>query len=169
MADQEKPEKDDLNIETDERFPSGPWTGFFLQPNMYEGRCYMTLSLSFANGKIQGGGIDVVGPFTMMGRYDLDSGRCWITKNYRAGQDIAYGGYNEDGKGIWGVWEFGSGAWRTSGGYHLWPKGMADPTGSKLHAQCEEPKGETISLEELGLHDSQAELIGAGTVSELFD
>jgi len=169
MADQEKPEEDGPNIETDERFPSGPWTGFFLQPNVFQGRCYMTLNLSFANGKIQGGGIDVVGPFTMVGRYDLKSGECWITKNYKAGQDIFYKGYNEEGKGIWGLWELGDGIWRASGGYHIWPKGMADPTGSTLYAECEEPRRETISLEESGLHDSQAELIGAGAISEIVD
>jgi len=54
--------------------------------------------------------------------------------------------------------------------YHIWPKGMmADPTGSTLYAEREEPRGDTVSLEESGLHDSQAELIGAGTPSELFD
>jgi len=169
MADQEKPEEDGPNVETDERFPSGPWTGFFIQPNVFQGRCYMTLHLSFAEEKIQGGGIDIVGQFSMKGRYDLESGECWMTKIYKVGHDVFYRGYNEEGKGIWGLWELGEGIWRASGGYHIWPKGWKDPTGSTLYAKCEEPREETVSLEELGLHDSQAELIGAGTISELFD
>ena len=169
MAKNETTDKDDPGIETDERFPTGPWTGFFLQPNVYRGRCRMTLSLAFAAGRIQGAGADIVGKFVMTGRYDLDSGECWITKTYSNGSDIHYRGYNEDSKGIWGVWEVGEGVWRASGGYHLWPKGMADPTGSTLHAECREPRGETVSLADSGLADSQAELIKAGSASELFD
>lgn len=83
--------------------------------------------------------------------------------------NIVYKGYNEEGKGIWGIWEIVDFFGRMSGGWHIWPEGMANPSGSTLYAGCEEPRGETISLEESGLHDSQAELIGSGTISELFD
>jgi hypothetical protein len=162
MADQEKPDQDGPNIETDERFPSGPWKGFFLQPEVFASRCRMSLTLTFSENKIQGYGSDVVGKFVMTGRYDLDSGECWITKSYRTGHDIVYKGYNEEGKGIWGTWEILDFFGRMSGGWHIWPAGMADPTGSTLHAECEEPRRETISLEESGLHDSQAELIEVG-------
>src|SRR5215212_158901 len=63
-------------VEPDERFPSGPWTGFFLQAPLPPGRHGMDLHLTFRAGTIRG-----------VGRHG-----------------VAYRGYNE-GKGIWGTWE----------------------------------------------------------------
>ena len=106
--------------ETDERFPSGPWTGFFLQPAL-PGRHWMELHLSFLEGKIRGEGRDWVGQFLVTGGYETDTGKSWFSKKYVGKHDVAYMGYNE-GKGIWGTWEMAEPHWK--GGFHIWPEGM---------------------------------------------
>lgn len=106
--------------ETDERFPSGPWRGYFIQ---WSSRSRTELDLRFSNGLISGHGADWVGEFTIKGRYQTDDGKCWWTKRYVRGHDVAYQGYNE-GRGIWGVWEINSVQWR--GGFHIWPKGQEE-------------------------------------------
>ena len=126
-------------LETDPRFPSGPWTGFFLQPQI-PGRHLMELGLTFSNGAITGAGRDWVGHFIVRGRYDLADGKCHWTKRYVGKHDVFYRGFNE-GKGIWGVWEIPPGktssGWR--GGFHIWPEGMADPTRPQLSAEADLP------------------------------
>ena len=42
-----------LDLESDPRFPSGPWTGFFLQ-RLLPGRHRMELRLTFQHGTITG-------------------------------------------------------------------------------------------------------------------
>ena len=123
-----------LTVETDERFPSGPWTGFFLQPGTPE-RHWMDLDLVFRDGVMAGAGRDRVGKFSVTGRYHLDNGRAYWSKTYVAQHTIAYTGYNE-GKGIWGTWEYQSN-WR--GGFHIWPVAMGDPTQQKLTEAVETP------------------------------
>src|SRR5690348_6283620 len=121
--------------EADERFPSGPWTGFFLQPPLV-GRQWMELSLTFRAGTMTGEGRDRVGEFLIRGRYELDSGRCWWSKRYVGKHDVSYSGYNE-GRGIWGTWEIQVPPLR--GGFHIWPEAMGDPTQQKLAASEEIP------------------------------
>ncbi len=116
-------------VETDSRFPSGPWTGFFLQPGTPE-RHWMELDLTFRDGLMAGAGRDRVGKFAISGRYHLDDGRAYWTKTYLRQHSIDYSGYNE-GKGIWGTWEYQSN-WR--GGFLIWPVAMGDPTQQKLVA-----------------------------------
>lgn len=128
-------------LETDERFPSGPWEGFFLQPMVRKERSWMELRLSFRAGVMTGEGRDWVGDFLIRGRYDLDSGKCWWSKRYIGRHDVAYQGYNE-GKGIWGLWEMKTYGWR--GGFHIWPVGMGDPTKRKLAAAVDVPKEAAI-------------------------
>jgi hypothetical protein len=126
-------------LETDPRFPSGPWTGFFLQP-LLPGRHMMELRLTFRGGAISGDGRDWVGPFLFRGRYDLADGRCYWTKRYLGRHDVFYRGFNE-GKGIWGTWEVpgGLGVGIHSGGFHIWPEGMADPTRPVLAEEADLP------------------------------
>jgi hypothetical protein len=128
-------------LETDERFPSGPWEGFFLQPTIRKGRSWMELILTFRAGVMTGEGRDWVGKFLIRGRYDLGNGKCWWSKRYVGKHDVAYQGYNE-GKGIWGLWEMKDYGWR--GGFHIWPVGMGDPTQQKLTAAVDTPKEEAI-------------------------
>lgn len=109
--------------EHDPRFPSGPWTGFFLQLWL-PGRHTTTMRLIWCNGVLAGTGEDWVGLYTIDGHYDLASGQCVWTKQYLGKHAVAYRGVN-DGRGIWGVWEirqFG-GLYIDRGGFHIWPEG----------------------------------------------
>ena len=112
-------------LETDPRFPSGPWVGFFLQKQL-PGKHMMELRLTFVAGKMAGEGRDWVGQFVIKGRYDTADGKCYWTKKYLGKHDVFYHGYNE-GKGIWGTWEIGELA---RGGFYIWPEGLDDPTNS---------------------------------------
>jgi hypothetical protein len=113
------------DLETDSRFPTGEWTGFWLQKTVYAGRQTMELSLVFTLGKIRGDGRDSVGTFTMTGRYDTTTGKVTIHKQYAGAHLVVYEGWAEADKGIWGVWTIPAVG---KDGFHLWPKGMGDPT-----------------------------------------
>ena len=127
--------------ETDERFPSGPWTGFFLQPAL-PGRHWMELHLSFLEGKIRGEGRDWVGSFVVTGRYETETGKCWLSKKYLGKHDVAYMGYNE-GRGIWGTWEMIDPPWK--GGFHIWPEGMRMGDSVKAAEESEPVSGVIVS------------------------
>ena len=92
---------------------------------------------------MSGAGRDWVGAFSIRGRYQTASGECRWTKKYTGKHDVSYRGFNE-GKGIWGVWEIASGSGGGKGGFHIWPEGMADPTGARLSEEEESP----VTLEE---------------------
>src|SRR5262245_27344283 len=118
-------------FETDPRFPSGPWVGFFLQRSL-PGRHNMELRLTFKTGDLSGEGRDWVGEFLVKGRYNLSDGKCHWTKKYIGKHDVFYQGFNE-GKGIWGVWEITiPGHILSKGGFHIWPEGLGDPTNEYL-------------------------------------
>lgn len=112
-----------LNLERDPRFPSGPWTGFYLQ-YWLPGRHPMELDLTFSDGAVDGKGEDTVGPFTIAGQYDLVTGECKWAKQYIGRHCVYYKGVNE-GAGIWGVWELPQmmGLFTDRGGFHVWPQG----------------------------------------------
>lgn len=137
----------------DARFPSGPWTGFFLQPNI-PGRHVMELILTFANGEVKGEGRDRIGDFLIRGRFEPEDGSCWWTKSYVGLHDVTYKGFNE-GKGVWGTWEIGT-LWR--GGFHIWPEGMADPTKPRMAAEEDLP----VLIEEFAEQEADAELVTVG-------
>jgi hypothetical protein len=122
--------------ETDPRFPSGKWTGFFVQKHLRPGQHAMELHLRFLNGVIGGEGRDLVGEFTIRGRYELADGTCYWNKRYVNAHDVFYKGYNES-KGIWGLWEIATDGLR--GGFRIWPEGMSDPTKPTLHEELDEP------------------------------
>ena len=113
------------DIETDDRFPTGEWVGFWLQRPHVAGRQAMELSLAFALGKVYGSGSDCVGEFAMRGRYEVDSGKVTIQKQYTGAHRVLYEGWAEGGKGIWGVWKIPEVG---KDGFHIWPKGMRDPS-----------------------------------------
>jgi hypothetical protein len=110
-------------VEQDPRFPSGPWTGFYLQ-HWLPGRHTTKLHLSCRDGRLFGTGRDDVGAYTVDGHYDLATGRCEWVKQYVGKHAVAYRGVN-DGRGIWGVWEIRQlgGLYVDRGGFHLWPEG----------------------------------------------
>jgi hypothetical protein len=111
------------NLEVDSRFPSGEWTGFFLQ-YWLPGRHKTDLDLTWQGGTLSGHGTDRVGPFTISGTYDVATGECEWTKQYVGKHSVAYRGRN-DGHGIWGVWEIRQlgGLYVDRGGFHIWPEG----------------------------------------------
>jgi hypothetical protein len=111
------------NLERDPRFPSGPWTGFFLQ-FWLPGRQTTNLHLTCRHGELAGTGLDRVGQYTVDGYYDVGTGRCEWTKRYLGKHSVAYRGVN-DGRGIWGVWEIRqlAGLFTDRGGLHIWPEG----------------------------------------------
>ena len=126
--------------ETDPRFPSGKWTGFWLQ-RLLLGRQYMSLNLAFAKNRITGEGTDCIGDFVMAGQYDLTTGQCTIHKSYIGAHTVFYEGRNEnDGLWIWGLWHIGN---SDQGGFHLWPANEPDPSGCKLHEEKELPQEQT--------------------------
>ncbi len=120
--------------EPDDRFPSGPWAGFFLWPAV-PGRHAMELRLTFREGVMSGEGRDRCGEFLVRGRYQTKDGKCWWTKKYLGKHDVFYEGFNE-GRGIWGNWEIPR---DSRGGFHIWPEAMGDPTLKKLEAEADVP------------------------------
>lgn len=140
-----------LDLEADPRFPSGPWTGYFLQ-ELHPGRNKMDLHLTFRQGQMSGDGRDMVGDFIITGRYQTSDGQCWWHKRYLGKHDVIYKGYNE-GKGIWGVWEIPP---QQRGGFHIWPEAMGDPTQQRLSAEADLPAE---------VEDASGVLIGAGAES----
>ena len=86
LVDRDRPERfapgkgcamhdDDLpdvpTCETDDRFPSGTWVGYFIQWNS---RSRTELDLFFKDGLISGAGAAWVGEFIVKGRYQIDDG-----------------------------------------------------------------------------------------------
>ena len=127
------------SFETDPRFPSGPWTGFYLMPHTGSRRHPTALTITFVDGTMTGSGGDAVGRFTAHGSYSVEDGKCTWVKHYLKKHDVLYSGYNE-GKGIWGMWEVPNSLgveWK--GGFHIWPEGMPDPTRPKLSEEAELP------------------------------
>jgi len=128
------------HLEADARFPSGKWTGFFLQKQL-PGRHMMELLLTFQNGQMTGEGRDWVGAFHIKGRYFVEDGKAYWTKSYPGRHDVFYNGYNE-GKGIWGKWEIPPEqnlGMHWHGGFHIWPEGMGDQTLQRLTEQADVP------------------------------
>jgi hypothetical protein len=140
-------------METDPRFPSGPWTGFFVQKHPLPGKHWMELRLTFQSGTLVGAGRDIVGPFVLQGEYSLADGRCRWKKSYTGKHDVFYSGFNE-GKGIWGGWEIPAGPvalLRLHGGFHIWPEGMSDPSDPTLSEAADAPVEEGIEARPLAI------------------
>jgi hypothetical protein len=120
--------------ETDSRFPSGPWIGFFLQKE-HPGKHWMKIDLMFAEGKAFGFGKDWIGIFQVTGRYSVDDGRCELVKQYLGKHAVHYSGFNE-GRGIFGGWKIPDGG---NGGFCIWPEAMEDPTKRTLSKEATVP------------------------------
>src|SRR5947209_17875776 len=140
---------ENVNLETDPRFPSGRWVGYFLQP-LIPGRHQMELLLTFRQEALTGEGRDWVGKFIVRGRYTLADGRCYWTKRYLARHDVFYQGFNE-GKGIWGTWEIPAGALSSEqrGGFHIWPEGQECGGAPELTEEADLPMVVTEELQPL--------------------
>lgn len=129
-----EPPKPPPDAETDPRFPSGKWVGFWTQKLPFVAKPRQEMILSFRCGEFTGEGRDMVGKFHIRGFYSTTDGKCRFTKKYVGRHDVYYQGFNE-GKGIWGTWEVDS----LRGGFHIWPEGQGDPTSPSLEAEAEVP------------------------------
>jgi hypothetical protein len=129
-------ELDVVVVECDPKFPSGPWTGFYLQWWL-PGRHTMAIDLTFNCGQLQANGSDIVGPFTFQGDYDRVDGKCRWVKKYLGKHLVTYSGINE-GQGIWGVWEIRQlgGLYKDQGVFHIWPQGMIPTEAAEATVQA---------------------------------
>ena len=144
----------DPTLEQDDRFPSGPWEGYFLQPGL-PGRQTMELFLTFREGKMRGEGRDIIGEFLISGSYERDSGNCWWSKRYLGRHDVSYQGYNE-GRGIWGVWEITT---TFKGGFHIWPLGHGSGESQDVSEEADIPSLVCVGADSFGsetLNDSDS-------------
>jgi hypothetical protein len=123
------------NLESDPRFPSGRWGGFYTDKRR-PGKHQMEMVLTFVRGKMTGSGRDPVGAFVIDGAYQLNDGKCMWIKQYIGQHAVGYRGFNE-GKGIWGTWDLPG--TDSTGGFHIWPEGMTDPSHPELEEEAELP------------------------------
>jgi hypothetical protein len=99
-------------------YPSGRWRGHWEQA-CWGRQAMRELALHFAEGRVSGKGVDVIGPFTFAGEYD-DRGNVVLVKQYVGRHQVLYRG-RYDGEGtIHGQWTIGE-DWR--GPFALSPEG----------------------------------------------
>ncbi len=120
--------------DTDSDFPSGPWTGFWLEPHTGATRHRQDLSLTFTDGRIRGVGADGVGAFRILGRYDASERSVTFHKIYRT-HVVDYRGYRELVRGIWGTWAIDG----FRGGFHIWPVGRGEGVEQHVAAEADTP------------------------------
>lgn len=123
--------------ETDPRFPSGPWIGYYHQsPSQARQR----LGLTFLQGVISGEGRDPAGQFAVRGSYDIGSGRATLKKTYTT-HTVEYDGMaTDDGiSGGWVIRGFG-GMVEDKGIFQIWPD-LSAGAGDALRVREEEPVG----------------------------
>ena len=116
MASDELIPDDERCNETDPRFPSGQWQGFYVQSGT---KHPMSAQLRFRRGRISGDGMDGVGGFRMAGTYNLDGGQVTLRKHYFAQHMVVYIGNGGPLRSLQGRWDLRAdglcGFWR------LWP------------------------------------------------
>ena len=114
----------DEQHETDDRFPTGEWTGFYVQPDSRQ-RYKMDLFLEFVENRISGNGDDPVGEFTICGAYDATTGECSWTKQYVGQHSVEYAGEARR-RGIVGQWRVPGMPEFWSGPFFVWPRALGD-------------------------------------------
>jgi hypothetical protein len=89
----------------------------------------MELHLVFGDGAIVGEGMDMVGLFTVSGRYVAAEGGCNMIKRYTHGPDIRWDGWHF-GEVVWiaGVWKLP----HDTGWFYLRPAGKPSPESCDL-------------------------------------
>jgi hypothetical protein len=110
-------------------YPSGRWEGFWVQEGF--GRQPMReFELRFSDGEVRGSGRDILGPFTISGAYDTQTGRVLMVKQYLGKHAVAYTG-DPDGEGsIQGTWVIES-KWLPQTGSFLLRPVMPKPRGDE--------------------------------------
>ena len=115
---------DELEPELDDRFASGEWMGFYVQPDSRQ-RHAMGLFLEFAQGTISGAGSDPVGEFTIRGTYDTTTAECSWTKQYIGQHSVKYSGRARE-RGIIGQWWIPGQPAFWCGPFFIWPRALGD-------------------------------------------
>ena len=126
------PHADDPPRETDPRFPSGRWRGYFEQSGR---RTRMELDLTFSRGRLFGDGRDAIGDFVLSGVYDCASGACELLKTYLGQHAVEYSG--RAARGIAGTWTLPDAAREpgvTTGPFHIWPIAAGEASADHAHA-----------------------------------
>jgi hypothetical protein len=123
--------------EFDDRFPTGEWTGFYLQPDSRQ-RHMMDLVLQFAQDRISGVGDDSIGKFAISGRYDTTTAECSWTKQYLGQHSVQYAGLARHG-GIIGEWRISGLPAFWTGPFVIWPRASGDLRAEfeKAFLECE--------------------------------
>lgn len=119
------------------RLPSGTWRGYYDQYGYEHQVC--EFSLTFADGKVGGSGVDDVGAYQIEGVYGGPAGRVAFQKKYIAGSANDAGRVRHDenlghvaeyrgepagpqlGQGLRGSWFVETSRYRGSGRWMLWP------------------------------------------------
>jgi hypothetical protein len=115
-------------------YPSGRWRGYWEQ-TIWGRQSMRNLVLRFAEGRVDGRGVDVIGPFTFQGQYDA-AGSVTLLKQYVGRHSVVYRG-RYDGEGtIYGEWSI-SGAWR--GPFALSPEDVEVPADTPILTIAAEP------------------------------
>lgn len=102
--------------ETDPRFPSGRWKGYFIQWGV---RGWQDLILNFSNGTIDGTAVDKGGECDVKGTYDLSNGAVSLVKIYFY-HKVEYRGETRD-KGIRGGFMIRYPLTIDAGDFYIWP------------------------------------------------
>ena len=110
--------------EIDDRFPTGEWMGFYVEPHSRQRRV-MDLFLQFARDRISGQGDDPVGKFTISGTYHTRTAKCAWTKQYVGQHCVEYTGQARD-CGIIGTWRIPGQPDFWSGPFFIWPQALGD-------------------------------------------
>ncbi|MDX2148086.1 MAG: hypothetical protein SFZ23_11245 [Planctomycetota bacterium] len=117
--------------ESDPRFPSGPWVGFYQQGGV---QSRQRMRLRFSGGRIEGDGRDPVDGFAVAGTYNVETARCSLVKRYRD-YEVEYNG--SAGDGIGGVWRIMYHEMiADTGSFHIWPDLVAMDEGLREQAQA---------------------------------
>ncbi len=103
-------------LETDPRFPSGRWKGYYIQAGI---RGWQDLILNFCDGKIEGTAIDKGGECDIQGTYDLSNGAVSLVKIYFY-HKVEYRGEARD-KGIRGGFMIRYPLDIDAGDFYIWP------------------------------------------------
>jgi hypothetical protein len=103
-------------LETDSRFPTGPWKGYYIQ---FGQRGWQQLNLSFSGGKIEGTALDKGGEADVHGTYDLSTGTVNLVKIYYY-HKVEYRGDVRD-KGIRGGFMIRYPLAIDTGDFYIWP------------------------------------------------
>ena len=120
--------------ETDPRFPSGPWRGFWLQRRT---RGWMNLQLVFKDGDVRGEGEDIVGKFVIRGNYCVETDKVTFRKHYVNGHMVAYAGVAGLDSQIRGQWEIR--ACEDNGYWRIWPVQMCEACRRSTAAARDQP------------------------------